>query len=106
MGGAETDSGFAPSGRPGMTKSVDALSRLSVRGLENPHGVIPAKAGLRRQDAEANIGEADGPKGAPQERRVIHGAFAPIAILLRHSGAARVVCGRNPESVMGGAETD
>ena len=33
--------------------------------------VIPAKAGLRRQDAEANIGEADGPKGAPQERRVI-----------------------------------
>jgi hypothetical protein len=32
--------------------------------------VIPAKAGLRRQDAGANIGEANGPKGAPQERRV------------------------------------
>jgi hypothetical protein len=31
--------------------------------------VIPAKAGLRRQDAVANS-EA-GPKGAPQERRVI-----------------------------------
>ena len=28
--------------------------------------VIPAKAGLRRQDAEANIGAADGPKGEPQ----------------------------------------
>jgi len=26
--------------------------------------------GLRRQDAEANIGAADGPKGEPQERRV------------------------------------
>jgi hypothetical protein len=26
-------------------------------------------------DAEANIGEADGPKGAPQERRVIHFDF-------------------------------
>jgi hypothetical protein len=46
-------------------------------GLRNPRRracfllVIPAKAGLRGQDAEANIGEADGPKGAPQERRVI-----------------------------------
>ena len=29
------------------------------------------KAGLRRQDAEANIGEADGLKGARQEPRVI-----------------------------------
>src|SRR5690348_3015569 len=37
----------------------------------DPPFVIPAQAGLRRQDAEANIGEADGPKGAPQERRVI-----------------------------------
>jgi hypothetical protein len=26
-----------------------------------------AISGLRRQDAEANIGEADGPKGEPQE---------------------------------------
>ena len=33
-------------------------------------GVIPAKAGLRRQDAGANS-EA-GPEGTPQERRVIH----------------------------------
>src|SRR5690348_13407387 len=37
----------------------------------DPPFVIPGHAGLRRQDAEANIGEADGPKGAPQERRVI-----------------------------------
>jgi hypothetical protein len=33
--------------------------------------VIPAKAGSRRQDAVANIGVADGPMGAPQERRII-----------------------------------
>jgi hypothetical protein len=33
--------------------------------------VIPAQAGMRRQDAEANIGVADGPKGGPQERPVI-----------------------------------
>jgi hypothetical protein len=51
--------------------------------------VIPAsfnsgtgQAGLRRQDAEANIraaalnsGAGHGPKGTPQERRVIHFAF-------------------------------
>jgi len=34
-------------------------------------GVIPdaakRRSGLRRQDAEANIGEANGPKGEPQE---------------------------------------
>jgi hypothetical protein len=29
--------------------------------------VIPAKAGLLRQDAVANIGAADGPKGEPQD---------------------------------------
>jgi hypothetical protein len=29
--------------------------------------VIPAKARSRRQDAEANIGVADGPKRAPRE---------------------------------------
>ncbi|HET7064188.1 MAG TPA: hypothetical protein VFI49_07895 [Rudaea sp.] len=33
--------------------------------------VIPAKAGLRRQDAEANIRAANGPKGEPRMRRVI-----------------------------------
>ena len=33
--------------------------------------VIPAKAGLRRQDAEANIRDANGPKGEPMDRRVI-----------------------------------
>jgi molybdopterin-containing oxidoreductase family iron-sulfur binding subunit len=43
--------------------------RLAPQGGK---AVIPAKAGLRRQDAGANIGEADGPKGAPQERRVTH----------------------------------
>jgi hypothetical protein len=35
--------------------------------------VIPAKAGLRRQDAEANIRrKANGPQGSSQERAVIH----------------------------------
>ena len=33
--------------------------------------VIPAKAGLRRQDAEANIRDANDPKGEPMDRRVI-----------------------------------
>jgi len=33
--------------------------------------VIPAKAGLRRQDAGANIRAANGPKGTRQESRVI-----------------------------------
>jgi len=33
--------------------------------------VIPAKAGLRRPDAEANIRAANGPYGARQEPRVI-----------------------------------
>jgi hypothetical protein len=33
--------------------------------------VIPAKAGLRRQDAEANVRAANGPCGARQEPRVI-----------------------------------
>ena len=33
--------------------------------------VIPAKAGLRRQDAGANIRVANGPKGTRQESRVI-----------------------------------
>jgi len=33
--------------------------------------VIPAKAGLRRQDAEANIRAAIGPQGTRQEPRVI-----------------------------------
>ena len=34
-------------------------------------GVIPAQAGLWRQDAETNNGEAVGLKGARQEPRVI-----------------------------------
>jgi hypothetical protein len=38
--------------------------------------VIPAKAGLRRQDAGANIGEADGPKGEPQDA-----ASNPVTLL-------------------------
>ncbi len=37
-----------------------------------PLAVISAKAGLRRQDAEANIRVANGPKGVLQERRFTH----------------------------------
>jgi hypothetical protein len=40
------------------------------------HFVIPAKAGLRRQDAVANIGVADGPKGKPQDA-----ASSPVTLL-------------------------
>jgi hypothetical protein len=39
---------------------------------QQEHVVIPAKAGLRRLDAEANIREANGPEGEPRMRRVIH----------------------------------
>jgi hypothetical protein len=38
--------------------------------------VIPAKAGLRRQDAEANVRAANGPCGARQEPRVIQHLLA------------------------------
>jgi len=42
--------------------------------------VIPAWiAGLRRQDAEANIRVANGPKGMPQERHVIQTAGMPLS---------------------------
>ncbi|TAN02625.1 MAG: hypothetical protein EPN36_16105 [Rhodanobacteraceae bacterium] len=34
--------------------------------------VAQRRSGLRRQDAVANIGVADGPKGEPRMRRVIH----------------------------------
>jgi hypothetical protein len=41
---------------------------MAIISLMN--AVIPAQAGLRRQDAEANIGVADSPKGRPQKRPV------------------------------------
>jgi hypothetical protein len=40
-----------------------ALVGVGERRFGHRGFVIPAKAGLRRQDAEANIREADGPKG-------------------------------------------
>jgi hypothetical protein len=43
----------------GLSLSAHALARLC-------QNVIPAQAGLRRQDAEAKVGAADGPHG---ERR-------------------------------------
>jgi hypothetical protein len=50
-----------------------ALRKSAAR---TPLAVIPAKAGLRRQDAEANIRrKANGPKGSPQERAVTHFDF-------------------------------
>jgi hypothetical protein len=39
--------------------------------VDHPLLLIPAKAGLRRQDAGANIRAANGPKGTRQESRVI-----------------------------------
>ncbi len=55
--------------------------------------VIPAKAGLRGPDAGANIGEAVGPKGAPQGRRVIHVAAGEIETDsgLRRNGEQKAV---------------
>ena len=58
--------------------------------------VIPAKAGLRRQDAGANIRVANGPKGAQQELRVIH-------FVLREStwipgSASRTKLGKRPRN--------
>jgi len=63
--------------QPVSAKAMPANSEMrSIFAVEfNLDFVIPAKAGLRRQDAEANIGEADGPEGAPQERRVIQCLF-------------------------------
>jgi hypothetical protein len=34
--------------------------------------IIPAQAGLRRQDARPNIRAANGPESTPQQRRVLH----------------------------------
>lgn len=38
-------------------------------------------------DAEANIGKADGPKGAPQERRVIQRPVAGMNKIQMDSGS-------------------
>jgi len=45
-----------------------------VKVHDSIYAVIPAQAGLRRQDAEANIGctAGGGPKGELQEQFVIH----------------------------------
>jgi hypothetical protein len=47
--------------------------------------VIPAQAGLRRQDAGANIRAANGPKGEPRTRRIIQLLFfaSPLSAELR-----------------------
>jgi hypothetical protein len=62
----------SPPGSAGEAVAVcHLLEYLAIGGAST--GVIPAQAGLRRQDAEANS-EA-GPEGTPQERRVIHFAL-------------------------------
>jgi hypothetical protein len=38
-----------------------------TRNYRNYYTVIPAKAGSRRQDAEANIDYVDGPEGESQD---------------------------------------
>src|SRR6185312_2411657 len=47
-------------------KGQDSVQSALEKPPINPL-VIPAKAGLRRQDAGASIGEADGPEGEPQD---------------------------------------
>jgi hypothetical protein len=56
----------------GMT-SIMGSSKPSPRpsGEITKIVVIPANAGLRRQDAGANVRAANGPKGTRQESRVI-----------------------------------
>jgi len=52
-------------------KNIREGGCFAFRRNDKKIGVIPdaakRRSGLRRQDAEANIGEADGPKGEPQE---------------------------------------
>ena len=49
--------------------------------------VIPVRAGLRRQDAGANIGEANGPQGEPQEA-----ASNPVTLLCyAHMGRQEMI---------------
>ena len=52
--------------------------------------VIPAKAGLRRQDAGANIRAANGPKGTRQESRVIQ----LLALACSQKQSLHSPCGR------------
>jgi hypothetical protein len=61
-----------------QARSYDSAAGWADPGLlmrqkfrQHPYLVIPVKAGLRRQDAGANNGEAVGLEGALQERRVI-----------------------------------
>ena len=58
-------------------------------GLSSFLLVIPENAGLRRQDAGANIGRADGPKGRPLERPVIQFLAAQRRWLPAFAGTTR-----------------
>jgi hypothetical protein len=51
---------------------------------------IPAKAGLRRQDAEANA--EGGPKGRPQERPVIQPFAAMQSWIPAFAGMTKMEC--------------
>src|SRR5579875_448953 len=50
--------------QPGAPISLESISISKTRRFQS---IIPAQAGLRRQDAEANNGETVGLKGARQE---------------------------------------
>jgi oxygen-independent coproporphyrinogen-3 oxidase len=65
------------------------------------HGKISGP-GLRRQDAGANIGTADGPKGEPQERRVSRDSEPGKAEALRVARRHKV---RSPRAYLQSANT-
>src|SRR6185437_11694420 len=66
-----SDSGISMEGEMRMPQRLDDSRRKRVGQPPSIILVIPAQAGLRRQDAGANIGAADGPKGELQMQRVI-----------------------------------
>ncbi|MGH8182062.1 MAG: methionyl-tRNA formyltransferase [Rhodanobacteraceae bacterium] len=57
--------------------------------------------GLRRQDAGAHTGEADGPKGEPQERQVSRDSEQPGSIVAASGQGIDVACGEGVLRIQG-----
>ncbi|HEY8230483.1 MAG TPA: hypothetical protein VIG31_08525 [Rhodanobacteraceae bacterium] len=85
-GGAAVVKSQAREGRSGAPKprSLRPASMLGKFRLCSSSRNREAISGLRRQDAEANIGEADGPKGEPQEAASLPAPLHFIALRESH----------------------